>query len=170
VRISADLQPLVIPEDILHQTLVRAAHAIGRFEPRREGALRAWLATIADNLIRDAEKRRRRERRAPAQDSPAGGTGQDSSLAPLVERIAAEQTSPSGRGQRHENMHRLRAALATLPAEHREVLQRYYLQGQTVDQIAQALGCTHGAVRGLCYRARKRLREQMGRSSLYFSE
>ena len=53
-------------DDVLQQTFVRAAQAIGTFEPRHADAFRGWLRTIADNLVRDAEKRRRRERRFPA--------------------------------------------------------------------------------------------------------
>ena len=65
-RISHRLQGLMRADDVLQQTFVRAAQAIGTFELRHAGAFRGWLRTIADNLVRDAEKRRRRERRFPA--------------------------------------------------------------------------------------------------------
>lgn len=168
-RISGDLKRLVDADDILHQTMVRAAQGIGRFEPRHEGAFRGWLKTIADNLIKDAQKRKRRERRAVAQDGPPRGAGQNSSWAALVERIAGDVDSPSVNTQQQDNVRRLRAALAALPDEHREIIERYYLQGESLAEIAQAMGGAKGAIRAKCYRARKRLRELMGRSSLYFS-
>lgn len=168
-RISGELKRLVDADDILHQTMVRAAQGIGRFEPRHEGAFRGWLKTIADNLIKDAQKRKRRERRAVAQDDPPPGAGQNSSWAALVERIAGDVDSPSVNTQQKDNVRRLRAALAALPDEHREIIERYYLQGESLAEIAQALGAAKGAIRAKCYRARKRLRELMGRSSLYFS-
>ena len=65
---------------------------------------------------------------------------------------------------------RLRAALAALPQDHRQVIERYYLLDQSLEEIAQATGGTKGSVRAMCYRARKRLRELMGRSSMYFSD
>lgn len=167
-RISGELKRLVDADDILHQTMVRAAQGIGRFEPRHEGAFRGWLKTIADNLIKDAQKRKRRERRA-AQGDPPPGTGQNSSWAALVERIAGDVDSPSVNTQQKDNVRRLRAALAALPDEHREIIERYYLHGESLAEIAQALGAAKGAIRAKCYRARKRLRELMGRSSLYFS-
>lgn len=164
-RIRGDLDRLVLADDILHQTMVRASQAIARYQPRHEGAFRAWLHTIADNLIKDAEKRRRRERRA-GQERVADESG---SWAALVDRIAGNGTTPSVGGQRRENAGRLLAALASLPDDQRDVVERYYLKEQSLDEIAESLGCTKGAVRASCYRARKRLRELMGRSSLYFS-
>ena len=167
-RITPELQGLLRPEDLLHQTLVRAAQAIGGFELRHAGAFRGWLETIADNLLRDAAKRRRRERRAA--DPLAGGRApDDSSMAAMVDRIAKDSSTPVGQSQRREAIRRMQAALASLPGEQREVVERYYLQGQSYEQIAAATGRTKDAVRGIGYRARKSLREIMGRSSLYFS-
>ena len=60
-------------------------------------------------------------------------------------------------------------AIGNLSPEHREVIQRYYLLDQSLQEIAEAMGRTKEAVRGLCYRARKDLREIMGGSSLFFS-
>lgn len=161
-RLPGGLEPLVSDADILHQTMVRAARGIGRFQPVHDGAFRAWLTTIADNLIKDAQKRQRRQRRA-------GGAGTASSWDALVEKLAGDATSPSVRTQRRDNARRLRAALAALPDEYREVIDRYYLQGQSLDQIARAMGSTKGSIRAIGYRARKQLRELMGRSSQYFS-
>ena len=167
-RITPELQGLLRPEDLLHQTLVRAAQAISGFEPRHAGAFRGWLETIADNLLKDAAKRRRRERRAA--DPPVGDRApDDSSMAAMVERIAKDGSTPVGQAQRREAIRRMQAALAALPAEQREVVERHYLHGQSYEQIAAATGRTKDAVRGIGYRARKNLREIMGRSSLYFS-
>lgn len=164
-RISADLQGLLRAEDVLHQTLVRAARMVSSFEPHHAGSFRAWLRTIADNLLKDAEKRRRRERRAG--DPLPGRAG--SSIAVLMDRLAGDGTTPSGQVQRRDATRCMQAALASLPAEQREVLERYYLKEQSLDQIAEAMDRTRDAVRGVCYRARRNLRALMGRSSLYFS-
>ncbi len=72
-RISRELQGLLRAEDILQQCFVRAANSIGSFENRHAGAFRGWLRTIADNLLRDAEKRRRRERREGAAEQDSAG-------------------------------------------------------------------------------------------------
>ena len=168
-RISRDLQRLVRADDILHQTLVRAAQAIGSFQSQPVGSFRAWLKTIAENLIKDAEKRQRRERRAVGRTSPAGSHDEHGSWVALVEKLAGDSTSPSGRIQQRESIRCLQVALASLPEDQREVVQRYYLEDQSFEEIAQALGRTKDAIRGTCYRARRNLRALLGRSSLYFS-
>ena len=168
-RISKELQGLISPEDILHQTFVRVAQKIGSFELRHSGAFRGWLETIADNLLRDAERRRQRERRA----RPAGGEPNETHSnggKDVMAAIPRDSTSPSLRMQRSENVRRLQAALASLPGDQREVVHRYYIVGQSLDEIAAATGRTRDAVRGISYRARKNLRSIMGHTSFYFNE
>ena len=167
-RIPAELQRLLDPDDVLHQTFVRAAQSLSTFEPQHPGAVGAWLRTIAENLVKDAEKRGRRERRAVASPSPPP-SGSGSSWAALVERLAGDGTTASAPLHQRESIRRLQAALASLPADQREVIQRHYLQDQSLDQIAQALNRSKDAIRGICYRARGNLRALMGKSSLYFS-
>ncbi|MHB0956953.1 MAG: sigma-70 family RNA polymerase sigma factor [Pirellulaceae bacterium] len=168
-RISPRLQGLMRADDILQQTFLRAAQAIGTFEPRHGGAFRGWLRTISDNLVRDAEKRRRRERRFPVFLRPVGAGDAEGSAPQAMDQLPGSMTSPSGRVQRHEAVRCLQAALAELPEDQREVLRRRYLLGQSLDEIANATARTRGAVRGLCFRGRQNLRTVMGQSSLYFS-
>jgi RNA polymerase sigma factor (sigma-70 family) len=153
-RISNHLQGLVRADDILQQTFVRVAQRIADFEPQHDGAFRAWLKTIAENLLRDAEKRRRRERRAPSELG-FGSAGTHPQRGGLVDRLAGDFTTPARRVQRRDNIVHMKAAMQQLPGDQRE--------------IANALGCSKDAARGMCYRARQRLRTHMGRSSLYFS-
>ncbi len=165
-RISKQLQGLVRADDILQQTFVRVASRISDFQPRHDGAFRGWVKTIAENLLRDAEKRRRRERRAPSDLGPAAAR---SPQVGMIERVMGSATTPARQVQRHENIAHLKAALQRLPRDQREILQRRYLSGQSLEEIAEAMGCSKDAARGMCYRARQRLRTHMGRSSLYFS-
>jgi RNA polymerase sigma-70 factor, ECF subfamily len=167
-RLSDELQGVTAEEDLLHETFIRAAQQIGSFEWRSARAFRSWLNTIAENLIKDATKRRRRERRAWPDGPAAGGSGDESSVAALIERLAGGPT-PRGSVQRRENARRLWAALAVLPPDQRDIIRRYYLQDESLEQIAEATDRTRDAVRGICYRARKNLRAILGRSSLYFS-
>jgi RNA polymerase sigma-70 factor (ECF subfamily) len=154
-------------DDILQQVFVRAAQAVGTFEIRGAGSFRGWLKTIATNLVKDARKRRLRERRASRPEQPLGDA--ESSVGQQVDRLAADNTPAIRRVQRRESARRLRSAVAQLPNEQRDIVERYYLTGESLDQIAESTGRTKGAVRGLCYRAREQLRVLMGRSSLYFS-
>jgi RNA polymerase sigma-70 factor (ECF subfamily) len=157
---------VMLADDILQQTFVRAAQSMKTFENRELGSLRGWLKTIATNLIKDARKRRGRERRAA---SPHASHSDDGSFLQAVERLACDDTPPIKRVQRSESIRRMRTAVASLPPEQREVVERFYLQTQTLEQIAESTGRTISSVRGTCYRARKNLRILMGGSSLYYS-
>lgn len=167
-RLSAGAPGVVLAEDILQQTFVRAARGIASFDGNAAG-FRGWLTTIATNLILDAHKRRRRERRGPARGQPSANFTDDDSFAHIVDRLAGEATPPVGRVERRESILRMRTAIANLSPDHREVIHRYYLLDQSLPEIAAAMGRTKEAIRGLCYRARKDLRELMGGSSLFFS-
>lgn len=168
-RISHRLQGLMRADDVLQQTFVRAAQAIGTFELRHADAFRGWLRAIADNLVRDAEKRRRRERRFSAFFWRGAADGSGGGTPGMIEHMPDCLTSPSRYAQRSEAVRSMQAALAQLPEDQRDVLRRRYLLGQSIEQIAVATGRTHHAVRGLCYRARQNVRAAMGRSSLYFT-
>ncbi len=159
----------VSADDVLQQTFVRAAGGIATFEgePR---SFRAWLKTIATNLVLDARKRHRRERRSARAEGGAAIPADDDSMAQMVDRLAGDITPPVGRVARRECILRMRSAIANLAPEHREVVQRYYLLEESLQEIADAMGRSKEAVRGLCYRARKELRAIMGGSSLFFSK
>jgi RNA polymerase sigma-70 factor (ECF subfamily) len=161
-RLSDEVQSVWFVEDVLQETFYKAAQALRGFEDRGAGSFGAWLKTIASNLIKDAQKRRRRERRAP-------GLAADSSLTSLVDRIAGDTTSPSRQVRRADSISHLRAALASLPPEQREVIQRYYLRDESLDEIAVAMDRSRDAIRGICYRARCNLRSIMGHSSQFLS-
>jgi len=166
-RLASVPAGVVLAEDILQQTYVRAARGIHAFEGNA-GGLRGWLMTIATHLILDAQKRNRRERRAPSrEDASADRSG--GAFEPIVDRLVGDITPPVGRVERRESIHRMRSAIASLSPEYREVIQRYYLMDESLQEIADAMGRTKEAIRGLCYRARKDLRKIMGGSSLFFS-
>jgi RNA polymerase sigma-70 factor (ECF subfamily) len=167
-RITPDLQGLIRADDILQMTFIRAAHAIRLYEPRGPHSFRSWLRAIADNLLLDVRRRRQREARW-LKTYPPVAQHDNSSPTPLAEQIGADQTSPSRRARLAENVQRMLAAVNRLPDEHREVIRRRYLDGETWEQIACDMGHTKEAVRGLCYRARQQLRAKLGGSSLYFS-
>jgi RNA polymerase sigma-70 factor, ECF subfamily len=168
-RISHRLQGLMRADDVLQQAFVRAAQAIGTFQPRQADSFRGWLWKIADNLLRDAEKRRRRERRFPAFLWRRSGGDLPDATPGVLDQIPGSMTSPSRHAQLSEAVRTMQAALAGLPEDQRDVLRRRYLFGQSIDQIAAATGRTRDGVRGLCYRARQNVRAVMGRSSLYFT-
>lgn len=172
-HIQAELSGLrlatVGADDVLQQTFARASQALASFRSEAAGSFRAWLKTIATNLIKDAQRKRRVERRAPLD--PAGESQRiEQPAADGWNSLAAEITSPSGGAQRRERAQRLLAALVKLPRDQRDVIERYYLHNQSWSQISSETGKSLSALRGICYRGRTTLRELLGGSSLYFSK
>ena len=73
--------------------------------------------------------------------------------------LAADQTSPSERAVRGEELLRLAQALARLPEDQRRVVELHYLKGLPVAEVAEQIGRTRPAAVGLLFRGLKRLRE-----------
>ena len=73
--------------------------------------------------------------------------------------LAADQTSPSERAVRGEELLRLAHALARLPEDQRRVVELHYLKGLAVADVAEEIGRTRPAAVGLLFRGLKRLRE-----------
>src|SRR5262249_46809398 len=73
--------------------------------------------------------------------------------------LAADQTSPSERAVRVEELLRLARALAQLPEDQRAVVELHHLKGLPVAEVAGKMGRRRPAVVGLLYRGLKRLRE-----------
>ena len=105
--------------------------------------------------------------RGPAVRHPGARPGRERSLEAELERsssrlevvLAADQTSPSERAVRGEELLRLAHALARLPEDQRRVVELHYLKGLTVAEVAEQIGRTRPAAVGLLFRGLKRLRE-----------
>jgi RNA polymerase sigma factor (sigma-70 family) len=75
--------------------------------------------------------------------------------------LAADQSSPSERAERNDQLLRLAAALETLPAEQREAVELHYWQSWTLAQIGEHQGRTPASVAGLVHRGLAKLRGAM---------
>jgi RNA polymerase sigma-70 factor (ECF subfamily) len=117
-RIHVDTDDLV--QDVLVQTLGR----LNTFEPRREGALQAYLRQAILNRIQDEV---RRARRAPANASLPDGA-QDQGPSPLEEAVGEEV------------VRRYEAAMNRLRPEDREAIVARVELGLSFERVAEALG------------------------------
>ena len=75
--------------------------------------------------------------------------------------LAAEQSTPSSKAARNEDLLRLANAVGTLPEAQQEALVLHYMQDMTLPQIAKELDRTRSSVAGLLRRALAALREHM---------
>lgn len=101
-----------------------------------------WLFGIARNACRGHLSR---APRAPAD-------------ALDVEDLPAELAAHEERAAADERAELVRRALASLPVERREVIVLSRYEFKTYEEIAQALGCSVGAVKVRVHRAMKELR------------
>ena len=118
-------------EEITQQVFMTAARRIGRFRPQK-GSFRAWLLGIAKNRFLKAQSGEIRHK--------------------YHEKKCSEQTSERKKSDAPELF--VYEALARLPAHYRSVLEAKYLEGLTVNEIAEANGSTPKAVESLLGRAR----------------
>jgi RNA polymerase sigma-70 factor (ECF subfamily) len=124
-------------EDLASETFLHAYRARERYV---EGSPRAWLFTIATNLLRD-EARGRGVREAALARAP----GERAAAPPDFELPDPE----------------LAAALATLRPEEREALVLYAWADLSYEEIARATGVAVGTVRSRLSRARAQLAEDL---------
>jgi RNA polymerase sigma-70 factor (ECF subfamily) len=144
-----------VADDLVAETFTTAFQQRHRYDPARGAGTdaRPWLLGMATNLVgrhRRAEARRfRAMARVPALADPDE---------PLADRAADRVVA---RAVRRE----LAAALAALPARHRDVLLLVAWGDLSYGEAAQALGIPVGTVRSRLNRARSKLREALGGSN-----
>ena len=112
---------------------------------RDEGKFSAWIYHLARKVAADHF---RKHAATPIPTDPAD----------LLEQ-AAPGPQPSEQAATADDTVLLRAALARLPLEHREVLVLSRLQNVEPKELAKLLDCSVGAVKVRAHRALKELRE-----------
>jgi RNA polymerase sigma-70 factor (ECF subfamily) len=136
-------------DDLVQETLLQTFRRIGDFEPRRVGALQAYLRQAVLNRIREELRRKGRQPDATDLDD----IEVDSANSPLEQAIGREAV------ERYEQ------ALARLRPEEREAIIARVEMGYTYEELAEALGKpTPDAARKAAQRALARLAEAMTRA------
>ncbi len=133
-------------EDVTERTFVAALGAIDRY--RDTGAsFRSWLFRIAHNQLANALRARSRHRTSPLDDVRESGVGIGDPA-----RLAGQA----------DEARRLRAAVAALSVDRRQVVVLRFVDGLSAREIGEVLGRSEGAVRVLQHRALRDLATQMG--------
>ena len=160
LQLDSRLRAKLDASDIVQQAILQAHEGRAQFRGRTEAEWLAWLRAILANVLAAAARR---------FDTRARAVGRERSLEAELELsssrleclLATDQTSPSERAVRCEELLRLARALAGLPEDQRRVVELHYLKGLQVAEVAQQMGRTRPAVVGLLYRGLKRLRERL---------
>jgi len=134
-------------EDIVQETLLRAwSHPDVTADTERSA--RAWLFTVARNLIIDEQRSARRRHETTTADTDA----------------MADKPTPDQVDNTLDKM-LLGDALRQLTADHRAVVERAYYRGLSVAQIADELDIAEGTVKSRLHYAVRSLRlnlQEMG--------
>lgn len=153
-------------EDLTSETFLRAWLRLDTVHYRGRD-VGAWLITIAGNLVKDHHKSARTRldqlidelpelRRAPAAD-PAHDPSPEAQVLGKFDREAAAVT--------------VRAALAALPADQRQVVELYDLAPERdIAAVAGRMGRRQGAVKALRRRGVRSMRRTLAGAGLTSSE
>lgn len=148
------------PSDVVQQTMLRAYSAIGELRSRQPEVLVVWLRRILARTLADAVKHYERDRRDVGLERSLEADI-DRSASGFAAWLAADQTSPSGRAERNEELLRMVGALAELPDQMREVVVLKHCQGWTLRRIAERMGKTVPAVASLLRRGLEEMRNRL---------
>ena len=136
-----------LADDLAAETFATAFRRRCSFDPGL-GSSRAWLLGIANNLVRQHWRAEQRmlalNSRLEAEPESIGREAGPEAL------VAASGLAP-----------RVARALASLPAEQRDVLLLHAWGGLPDEEVAVALGLPAGTVRSRLWRARGALRSQL---------
>jgi RNA polymerase sigma-70 factor (ECF subfamily) len=160
-RMQLDARPQLKVEasDVVQHTLIEA-HARQAQFAGDEAGFAAWLRKALANNIRDALRHVRRQKRDVGRERSLEEAVENSS-ARLAGCIAAQESSPSMRAIRNEDLLKLSDALLELPEAQREAIVLHHLQGWSLNEVAVQLERTDAAVAGLLHRGLRRLKELM---------
>ena len=150
----------VDPSDVVQDVLAEADRRLDRYVRQRPIPFYPWLRQPAWDRLADQHRRHvRADRRSVTREEGAAWSLPDSSAAELAQRLVASEDGPSAAMQRDEMCDRVRAALAALPEQVREVLALRYLEELSAREVGAVLGIAEGAAKKRALRALRRLRE-----------
>jgi RNA polymerase sigma-70 factor, ECF subfamily len=147
------LRSKVDSSDLVQQTLLEAERERGRLGALPEPERAAYLRRCLKNNVLDAIRKFR-----PQQ----ARTVVERSSARIEYWLVADDSSPSERSEREQDLRRLAEALAALPDDQRLAVELKHLHGLSVREIAAHMDRTATAVGGLLRRGVRQLRERLG--------
>jgi RNA polymerase sigma-70 factor (ECF subfamily) len=136
-------------QDVLQEGFVSLWRSAARLDPTR-GSLAGWLLATTRRRAIDRLRARRAKGGGAIDVDPASVPG--GARSPLDGASAAEARAKAS------------AAVATLPAEERRVIELAYFEGLSQSEIAERTGSPLGTVKGRTRNALSRLRAVLPRS------
>ncbi len=145
---------------VVQLTLVEASTDWSEFAGKTKAELLVWLRRIFTNNLTDEIRRCVALKRDVLRERSLEAAFEESSV--RVEAwLASEDSSPSQRASREEELVRLADALAQLPADQRAAVELHHLRGLSLAETAEQLQRKRGAAASLIFRGLAQLRRQL---------
>jgi RNA polymerase sigma-70 factor (ECF subfamily) len=141
-----------LAEDVVQDTFLDSLAHLADYEPAR-GSVGAWLCTLSRNVVRRHLKHHPRLAELDAVYHRIDET--------LAELFAALEGAPLSDEviARQETRDLVNMTVASLPDRYRTALERRYVAGESLAELAGALGLSPAATKSLLARARHAFRE-----------
>jgi RNA polymerase sigma-70 factor (ECF subfamily) len=162
LEVSQPMRDKVDLSGVVQQTLLEAHRGLeaDRNRLRTGEELTAWLRSILSHNLADAIRKLGAKKRDVSREWSLDAA-LDRSASRLERWLAAEQSSPSQRAIRQEELLAMAEALAALPEAQRRAIELHHLRAMPLAEIADELGTTKAAVAGLLHRGMKALRSRL---------
>lgn len=155
--IGQRFQGKIEPSDVVQESLAGACEDWELLRTFTEPELMAGLRKRLQNDVKDAVDYWTRGKRDVGVEQHTEPSV-DESHAQLVEKVAAEQTSPSEKVMREELLVQFAAALDQLTEGQRTAIELRHIKGWSLRVISSHMGRTDSAVAGLLRDGKRKLR------------
>ena len=152
-----------LAEDVVQETFTNALDQIDRYDPSR-GSVHNWLCTLSRNVIRDNLRAHRRSKELASMWERV-----DQTLAQIFESLERAPLSDEVI-ERAETRDLVNMTIANMPDHYRSILERKYIRGESLQQLAGELDMSADAAKSLLARARRAFRETFSTLSQTMAE
>jgi RNA polymerase sigma-70 factor (ECF subfamily) len=164
LQLGSRVQAKADASDIVQQTMVQAIRGLQGFRGKTEAEMAGWLRKILArqlaNFFRDQGCRKRDVSREQSLEAAL-----DESASRVTAFLAGDDSSPSEKAVRNEDVLRLTQALADLPETQREAIVLHHLEHLSLAEVSRRLDRSTTAVAGLIKRGLRRLRVRLDAST-----
>jgi len=169
LSIGPTWQAVLDAADVMQVTYLEAFLQIGRLSARQTEVFVAWLTRMAEDNLRDAIKELERAKR-PNPRCRVHPSSPEESTVTLLGTLGCMTDTASRLVSDRESRRLLDEAITRLPETYEKVIRLHDLDGRSVEEVAEALERSPGAVYMLRARAHDRLREILGPQSRFFTD
>jgi RNA polymerase sigma-70 factor (ECF subfamily) len=159
IRMDPRLARRLDASDVVQEALIEASRKLDQYARDQPLPFYAWLRQLTWNRLVDLHRHHLAQKRDVTQELDWHLS--DHSVHDLAQRLVSDSSTPSGELRRAELGQRVRATLARMKPNDREILVLRHLEELSTSEIAAVVGISELAAKKRQARALLRLREQL---------